>query len=112
MSLSLVKLREMERKKPDEGVTLGEIGMSEEEKKQARMAVITNVAAFAAIVVALRVGKGSSTKLTLSLSLSLSLTHTQLALSLYFSLNHHWHMYTLHTTHQKKESVFSADLIF
>lgn len=48
----------MERSKPSEGVSLKEMGANaDEEKRQARIAVLTNVAAFAAIILALRVGK-------------------------------------------------------
>ena len=40
------------------GVSLGDMGMSEEEeRRKARIGVITNVAVFAGIVLALRVGK-------------------------------------------------------
>ena len=50
----------MERK--PEGASLGAEmgGITEEEKKQARISVITNIAMFAGIVLALRIGKGSS----------------------------------------------------
>lgn len=37
---------------------MGAAGVTEEEKRQARIGVMTNVATFAAIVFALRVGKG------------------------------------------------------
>lgn len=53
------RISNMERMKPEDGLSLGGMGISEEEKKQARNAVITNVAAFVAIVVALRLGNGS-----------------------------------------------------
>lgn len=54
------KKEEMERKKPGEGDPLGDMGgFGEEEKRKARIAVITNVATFVGIVVALRIGKGS-----------------------------------------------------
>ena len=43
-----------------EGNFMGAMGVTEEEKRQARIGVMTNVATFAAIVFALRVGKGIS----------------------------------------------------
>ena len=49
----------MKRVKPEEGVSLGQFGLSEEkEKRQARIGVITNLAIFASVVFAIRVGKG------------------------------------------------------
>lgn len=47
----------MQRLKPGDRASLGEMGISEEEERQARIGVITNVVAFAAIVLALRMGK-------------------------------------------------------
>lgn len=51
----------MKRDKPAESQGsqgfLGDMGISEEERRQAMIGVITNVAAFAAVVLALRVGK-------------------------------------------------------
>ena len=53
---------EMGREMFAEGVPLGgRMELSQEEERQARIGVITNVAAFAAIVFALRIGKGSTT---------------------------------------------------
>lgn len=40
------------------GLFMGEMGISDEERRQAMVGVMTNVAAFAAIILALRLGKG------------------------------------------------------
>lgn len=65
----------MQRLKPEDGVSLGEMGVSEEdEKRQARIAVITNLAMFAGIVLALRMGKVYSVMLN-SANNSCSIPH-------------------------------------
>ena len=52
----------MKRTKPEEGQGRGlfmeDMGISDDERRQAMIGVLTNVAAFAAIILALRVGKG------------------------------------------------------
>ncbi len=47
----------MKRLKPDDGLSLDdEMELSEEERRQARIGVATNVGVFAAVVLALRLG--------------------------------------------------------
>lgn len=50
----------MKRGKSEEGrgLFMEDMGISDEERRQAIIGVVTNVAAFAAIVLALRIGKG------------------------------------------------------
>lgn len=50
----------MQRLKPEDGASMDEMMLDEEEtKKQARIGVITHVAVFAGIVLALRMGKST-----------------------------------------------------